>query len=289
MRVLVVDDSRVMRQIIIRTLRQAGWYDWRIEQAADGAQALAMVLEREPDLVLADWNMPELTGIDLLHMLRSRGYDTPFCFVSSEGSEQMRTVATAAGAFDLIAKPFTAESFREALDGLPDHDEDAAEDPEPPVVVGALPSSMAVRELLERLLGRDVDAVVCPPPVTATAMLGLYACERDRMTAVVTLDLPLAAYLGCSLALLPPGIAESAIADGALPEDLSENVGEVLNVLTAVLNEHFGTRQRLYGSYPGAEAPADAAAYSKALGNRLDLQVTVPGYGTGTLSFVLVD
>jgi two-component system, chemotaxis family, chemotaxis protein CheY len=116
MRVLLAEDSRVMRKIIIRTLRQAGWYDWQIEQAEDGAQALAMVLEREPDLVISDWNMPNLTGVELLRTLRLRGYRTPFCFVTSEGSEEMRAQATAAGAFGLIAKPFTAESVREILD-----------------------------------------------------------------------------------------------------------------------------------------------------------------------------
>jgi len=115
MRVLLADDSRAMRQIIVRTLRQAG-YNWQIEQAEDGAQALAMVLEREPDLVLSDWNMPNLTGIELLRVLRMRGYHTPFCFVTSEGSEELREQAAAAGAFGLIAKPFTAESVREALD-----------------------------------------------------------------------------------------------------------------------------------------------------------------------------
>jgi two-component system, chemotaxis family, chemotaxis protein CheY len=115
MRVLLADDSRVMRKIIIRTLRQAG-YDWQIEQAEDGAQALAMVLAREPDLIISDWNMPNLTGVELLRTLRLRSYRTPFCFVTSEGSEEMRAQATAAGAFGLIAKPFTAESVREALE-----------------------------------------------------------------------------------------------------------------------------------------------------------------------------
>jgi CheY-like chemotaxis protein len=284
MRVLVVEDSRVMRQIIIRTLRQAGWHDWRIDQADDGAQALAMVLEREPDLVLADWNMPSLTGIELLRMLRLRGYCTPFCFVSSQVSEERRALATAAGALGLIGKPFTPDSFREVLDGLPEQDD---ADPEQPAAISTLPSSLAIRELLERLLGRDVDAAACPPPVTATAMLGLYACDRGRMTAVLTLDLPLAAYLGSALALLPPGIAESAIAEDELPPDLSENVAEVLNVFSAVLNTHADSQQRLYASYLGPDAPADAAAHSKALGNRLDLAITVQGYGTGTLSYVL--
>ena len=287
MRVLVVDDSRVMRKIIIRTLRQAGWYDCAIEQAADGDQALAMVLEREPDLVLSDWNMPNLTGLDLLRTLRMRGYDTPFCLVSSEGSAQMREVATAAGALGLIGKPFSPESFREALDGL-SAVEPSVEGPDVPPA-STLPSSLAVRELFERLLGRDVDAVVCPPSVVPTAVLGLYVCDQDRMTSVLTLDLPLAAYLGSALALLPPGTARSAIADRELPPDLAENVAEVLNVFAVLLNEHSDTHQRLYASYPGAEAPADAAAYSKALGNRLDLAITVQGYGTGTLSCVLVD
>jgi two-component system chemotaxis response regulator CheY len=115
MRVVLADDSRVMRQIIIRTLRQAGWHDWQIVQAEDGAEALALVLEREPELVLSDWNMPNLSGIELLQALRLRGYRTPFCFVTSEGSAEMRKLAEAAGALALIAKPFTADSFREAL------------------------------------------------------------------------------------------------------------------------------------------------------------------------------
>ena len=118
MRVVLADDSRVMRQIIIRTLRQAGWRDWRIVQAEDGGQALALVLEREPDLVLSDWNMPNLSGIELLRTLRQRGYRTPFCFVTSEGSAEMRQTAEAAGAMFLIAKPFTPEAFEDALAGV---------------------------------------------------------------------------------------------------------------------------------------------------------------------------
>jgi CheY-like chemotaxis protein len=288
-RVLVVEDSRAMRQIIIRTLRQAGWHNWRIEQADNGAQALAMVAEQEPDLVLADWNMPHLSGIDLLRTLRLRGYSTPFCFISSQLSDEQRRQATAAGALGLIGKPFTPQAFREMLAGLADRDPQPAEEPEATAAISTLPSSLAIRELLERLLDREVEAGPCPPPVMATAVLGLYADDRDRMTAVLTLDLPLAAYLGSALALLPPATAESAIAEGELTPSLAENVDEVLDVFTAVLNPHPDTHQRLYATYPGPQAPADAAAHSKALGNRLDLQITVHGYGTGTLSYVLVN
>lgn len=115
LRVLVADDSRVMRQIVIRTLRQAG-YDWEVTEAADGAAALEAVRADEPDVILSDWNMPEMTGIELLHALRAEGFQTPFAFVTSEGSPEMRETADAAGALFLIAKPFTPESFRDAIE-----------------------------------------------------------------------------------------------------------------------------------------------------------------------------
>lgn len=114
--VLVVDDSRVMRQIVIRTLRQAGYADWEIIEASDGQEALDLAMAEQPDLILSDWNMPNMTGIDLLRSLRARGSEIPLAFVTSEGSQEMRDQADAAGALFLVSKPFTAEAFRAALD-----------------------------------------------------------------------------------------------------------------------------------------------------------------------------
>jgi two-component system chemotaxis response regulator CheY len=107
-----------MRQIVIRTLRQAGYDDHEIVQAQDGREALQMVGSEKPDLVLSDWNMPEMTGLECLEALRAAGSQVPFGFVTSEGSPEMREKAANAGALFLIAKPFTEETFREALDGV---------------------------------------------------------------------------------------------------------------------------------------------------------------------------
>jgi two-component system chemotaxis response regulator CheY len=120
MKILVADDSRVMRQIVIRTLRQAGFSGHDLVEAADGQEALEMVQSESPDLVLSDWNMPRMNGIDLLRELRGSGQDVPFGFVTSEGSPDMREKAEAAGALFLIAKPFSAESFREVLEPILD-------------------------------------------------------------------------------------------------------------------------------------------------------------------------
>lgn len=115
MKILIADDSRVMRQIVIRTLRQAGHGGHDIVEAENGRQALEMVQTEAPDLVLSDWNMPEMNGIDCLAALRAAGSAVPFGFVTSEGSAEMRERAESAGAAFLIAKPFTPEVFDDAL------------------------------------------------------------------------------------------------------------------------------------------------------------------------------
>lgn len=115
MKILVADDSRVMRQIVIRTLRQAGYDGHDVVEAQDGREALEKVAAEAPDLVLSDWNMPEMTGIECLRALRAAGSQVPFGFVTSEGSDDMRATAASAGALFLIAKPFTPEAFDAVL------------------------------------------------------------------------------------------------------------------------------------------------------------------------------
>lgn len=118
MKIVLADDSRVMRQIVIRTLRQAGYAGHEILEAENGREAVELVQREAPDLVLSDWNMPEMSGIDALATLRDSGSTVPFGFVTSEGSDEMRQRAALAGAAFLIAKPFTPEAFHEALSGL---------------------------------------------------------------------------------------------------------------------------------------------------------------------------
>ncbi|WP_456406105.1 response regulator [Thiolapillus sp.] len=116
MNIMVVDDSLAMRLIVMKTLREAGYAGHDITQAADGAKALEAIKEEEPDLVLCDWNMPNMTGPELLEALKDEGINLKFGFVTTEASEEMRNKATELGARFLIAKPFTPESFKEKLD-----------------------------------------------------------------------------------------------------------------------------------------------------------------------------
>ena len=113
--ILIVDDSKAMRLIVRRTLRQAGFGEFEVQEAANGVEALEAIGKAPPALVISDWNMPEMSGIELLRELNARNAKVRFGFVTTEGTADMRAMADEAGALFLIAKPFTPEQFESAL------------------------------------------------------------------------------------------------------------------------------------------------------------------------------
>lgn len=115
MKIMIVDDSTAMRLIVKRTLRQAGFEGHEIVECEDGDLALGAIERGKPELVLSDWNMPKMTGIELLEKLTAKGIKVKFGFVTTEATPEMRSRADLAGAKFLISKPFTAEVFKETL------------------------------------------------------------------------------------------------------------------------------------------------------------------------------
>ncbi len=115
MKVLIVDDSRAMRMIVKRTLGQTDLGKCDVVEAVNGADGLSKVESESPDFVLCDWNMPEMSGIDFLKQLRDAGSEVAFGFITSESSDETKTLAMDTGAQFIITKPFTAESLNAAL------------------------------------------------------------------------------------------------------------------------------------------------------------------------------
>jgi two-component system chemotaxis response regulator CheY len=115
MKILVVDDSRAMRAIVHRTLRQAGFANLEVVEAANGKEALDKVKEASPELIISDWNMPEMNGLEFLQALRGSGNETPFGFVTSLGTPAMQQEAVSSGASFFITKPFRPETFEVVL------------------------------------------------------------------------------------------------------------------------------------------------------------------------------
>lgn len=115
MQILIVDDSKAMRSIVMRAVRQAGYEAVTFVEAANGADALKAIRHAAPALVLADWNMPEMSGIDLLKALRAEGNAVKLGFVTSESDPAMRDLAFQSGAAFMLTKPFTPDAMRSVL------------------------------------------------------------------------------------------------------------------------------------------------------------------------------
>lgn len=147
--------------------------------------------------------------------------------------------------------------------------------------MSAVPPPRAIKELLEGLLGRDVQVSPADPVSTGhlpRTAIAVYVDDTQKLSAVAGLDLPLAANVGAAIGLVPPGGAQACIEDKVLSPMLAENVTEVCNVLTTLLNREGGPHLRLYQVYlPGESAPGDVASRLLAMGSRLDLDVAVTG------------
>ena len=118
MPVLVVDDYTTMVRIIRNLLRQLGFAD--IDDAPDGAAALAKMHSKRYGLVISDWNMEPMTGYDLLQVVRNDPNlaETPFIMVTAESKTDNVIAAKRAGVSNYIVKPFNAQTLKSKIDAV---------------------------------------------------------------------------------------------------------------------------------------------------------------------------
>ncbi len=114
-KILVVDDFATMRKVVRNLLKQGGYEN--VVEAEDGIAALRVLKSQKIDFVISDWNMPNMTGIDLLKAMRADSEigKTPFLMVTAEALQDNVIAAVKAGVSSYIVKPFTAEVLNEKI------------------------------------------------------------------------------------------------------------------------------------------------------------------------------
>ena len=113
MRVMLVDDSKTIRRIQRSILEQIGYTE--IEEACDGQDALSRVAAFQPNLILLDWNMPNMDGLTFLKNFRQKDTATPVIMVTTE-SEKTRVIeAIRAGVNNYVVKPFTPDVLQQRI------------------------------------------------------------------------------------------------------------------------------------------------------------------------------
>lgn len=114
-KILVVDDFATMRKVVRNLLKQVGYEN--IIEAEDGVMALKALKSQKIDFVISDWNMPNMTGLELLKAVRADEdlKKTPFLMVTAEALQDNVITAVKAGVSNYIVKPFTAEVLNEKI------------------------------------------------------------------------------------------------------------------------------------------------------------------------------
>ena len=118
MKILIVDDFSTMRRIVKNILKQLGFDNF--EEAEDGDVAFKKLKEADYDFVITDWNMPNMTGLDLLKSIRADEAlkDTPVMLVTAEAEKENIIQAAQAGVNDYIVKPFTADVLQGKIEKI---------------------------------------------------------------------------------------------------------------------------------------------------------------------------
>jgi len=114
MKVMLVEDSKTMRNIVKGVLGQIGVTE--IEEAGDGLDALSKVAAFEPDLLLVDWNMPNMDGLTFVKEYRGKGATAPIIMVTTEAEKARVVEAIKAGVNNYVVKPFTPDVLSARID-----------------------------------------------------------------------------------------------------------------------------------------------------------------------------
>lgn len=299
MKVLIVDDSRAMQTIVRRGIEQLGYDDMEIRNADNGKEALEIIRVWEPTLVLSDWHMPEMTGLELLHALNRQMLEVQIGFVTTETSESRKIEALSAGAKFFVQKPFDQKTLHEAV--LPilqgsSEGESALEEEQPEEYESnhlTLPKHDTVKSIIEEfskipLVIETTDDMHLKERHFPCLISLFEDIESQKIRAVAIMDLNATCILGASITAIPAERVREAINEKAIPKHIINNCRTIMENISATLNDQDDLqalslrsinimRHNVEGIENLLAKPAD---------KKVGLEISNENYGEGKLTIV---
>ncbi len=210
MRILVVDDSKATLEIVRRSLEGFNYRSLSIKKTQSPVDALTIIGQWQPHILLTDWNMPDLSGLDLIKAIRKRGFTTQIGMLTTIDTEKELNLAQKAGANFVLSKPFDDEQLHEKLKPLVQciEQDEISFDPEAPLSDGlALPNLDTLTTALQRVVGQQlkvnkIKAQAFDESKLPCIMAIFEDSETQKVRSVALLDL----YAACSLVRNHPDI-----------------------------------------------------------------------------------
>lgn len=299
MKFLIVDDSLAMQSIIKRSLVKAGYEENDYQTAADGFQALEIIEQWQPDIVISDWHMPNMSGIELLKVVQEREIDVKIGLVTTETNQRLIVEAKEAGAVFVLHKPFEAHELQQKLVPFVQGSEESERlISQLPMSVKSglplqLPSIAALNKLANGLHILDIS-------VDRSFSLGinyaylpyvivLFSSEKDTTTkAMCVLDIRCAAILSSAFSDNPQQAAATVIKNKSLTKNQLTRIEKMMGSISVLFTDAQGELE--VKSIHVIPKPFDQldklGATSK--DKRLDVIVKSEQLGEGQLIFMAV-
>lgn len=161
MRFLIVDDSKAVQAIVRRALQKSGIADLDFQSAADGIEALKIMDGWKPDMVLTDWHMPGMSGIELLKAIRNRGWaEMKVGFITTESAHDNLAEAKRLGAIFFVSKPFKDDDLVRLINGA--MGTAPVVELAPPALTVTVDSKDSVTRVIDAVLQRKVAVLPLP-------------------------------------------------------------------------------------------------------------------------------
>ncbi len=293
-RFLIVDDSRAIQSIIRRALESCNYPALDIRVANDAEIAIDLLESYKPDLIITDWHMPKISGLEFCqHVRQAYGSDIPIGFVTTESSSEKLEEARRNGASFIINKPFNDDEFTSVVLKLVPHNrtQTATETSSASII-----DAKTCTEGLKKALGKHEFTLSACPPISLTDLtednlVGLYgfAGKPHPVAGIAVMDMRTVSLLwGISTKQEPAAIKAEAlskthtedytVAANAFMENMSSLIKvpadkEKLGLIRSnVFNRTFQRLEIVLKTNTG----------------RSDFKLSVPGIGEGVLAFILV-